>query len=228
MRTCLLIWLLVLQALSGCVFLPGVAFVEESELPEEKIQVLGQDEAITIVSHVSYKESKTPLCVGESLHASNPAIRRIPPEEFRDALFPWFERSTEPRSEDALAAVVNRPLVKAKLVELNLRYLVRVNDPSTSHGDFKGPHAIVAGVGWVERESNLWAEIWDLKTATEVGSARVSTSGKNVYATWIFLTGIFVPATETTACQELGRKLAALLTGEDAPADVTTEAPPKS
>lgn len=227
MRMYLPVWLLLLQVMTGCVPLPGVALIDETELPSDTIQVLAPGEAVTIVSGAFDDAGKAPLCVSESLHASNPAIRRIPPEEFRDSLFPWFEKATAPRREEELAAVMSRPLVKARLEELNLRYLVEVNDPSTSEGSFKGPHLILAGVGWAERESEITASVWDLKEAAHVGSARVSTSGHNVVATWIIFSGIFLPATETTACQELGRGLAALLTGEDAPPEVSIEEPPR-
>ena len=227
MRMHLPVWLLLLQVMTGCVPLPGVALIDETEMPSDTIQVLEPGEAVAVVSGAFNDASKTPACVSESLHAYNPAIRRIPPEEFRDSLFPWFEKATAPTSEEELAAVVSRPLVKAKLAELNLRYLVRVHEPSTSEGGLKGPHIGMMGVGWAERESEITADVWDLEKAKHVGSARVNTSGHNVLATWIIISGVFLPATETTACQELGRSLAALLTRDDPPPEVSIEEPPR-
>jgi hypothetical protein len=77
------------------------------------------------------------------------------------------------------------------------------------------------GATWAPVDSALSAEVWDLDSQSVVGTLRVTASGKvtavGVAPGIAMLSVISFPATETTACNALGRHLAEYLIGGTPP-----------
>lgn len=132
---------------------------------------------------------------------------------FRDALFPWFETNTAPNSPTELPKLLARPLVKDKISELGVRYVIFIGGGTLSADGFPGvipTYYGYFGLAWWERKTSLTAAVWDLKRAGEVGKAESTASGTAVMPAFFFPVPI-MPMTETTACKELGRQLVELL-----------------
>ena len=72
-------------------------------------------------------------CVRKSMHRANSNLRFIDPLEFRDDLFPWFEPGTAPKVTDNLVLLLHRPLVREKIAQLGLRYVISIDGASTEH-----------------------------------------------------------------------------------------------
>ncbi len=153
-------------------------------------------------------------CVRQAMLKTNPSLKFVPVEEFRDALYPWFEPATAPDNPDALAEVLKRRVVQQRIATLGVRYVVSVGG-GTWEGEDKG--FILAGHGcigfaWKDRESALDATVWDLKDAAMAGTLEASASGTAA----ILCYGVPIPLispTETEACAELGQRVADFLTG---------------
>ncbi len=150
---------------------------------------------------------------------TRPPVPIIPARQFRDSLFPMFEPTTAPRTEEQLAATLSQPLVRAKIAQLNIRYLITVSGGTSSEEDwgvtFVYPLPLgAASVG--KQSSELSASIWDLKQGTSAGAAQVTASGVGRFAmVTIVPVLIMIPRTEKAACRELGNQLIAFLTGAD-------------
>lgn len=158
-------------------------------------------------------------CVRGVLHRTSPTLRVIPPQEFRDALFPWFEPGIAPGTPEQLALLLEKPLLQDRIARLGVRYVISVRG-LTAQGDAKG--AILCGVSyrgggclgfaWMGRESTMSAVVWDLEQPLSPGTVDVTVSGT------IFMPAFILPIpipvfTETRACAEIAEKLAEFLGG---------------
>jgi len=221
----LLLSTLAFAGATACVPLPSPTSVsvETSQPSGAATEPIGAEEVLTTLgaSETGLDTSDAVECAEEAIRAAAPGTRIVPAEQFRDALFPWFEPATQPRSEDALATLLAKPLVADRIAQLGVRYVIAVGEPSTSEGEATGLHPILvgiplpAGVMWSERKSTISATVWDLVQGTSAGTVEVVGSGTSYLLNWVFAFGVGIPATETRACHELGRRLAGLFTGQD-------------
>ena len=165
-------------------------------------------------------------CVSKILQQTRPPVPMIPARRFRDSLFPMFEPTSAPRTEEQLAATLSQPLVRAKIAQLNIRYLITVSGGTSSEEDSEFAFAFPIGAGAVPlgaasvgtQSSELSASIWDLKQGTSAGAAQVTASGVGRFAmVTIVPVLIMIPRTEKAACRELGNQLIAFLTGAELP-----------
>ncbi len=85
----------------------------------------------------------------------------------------------------------------------------------------KGVEAVVVGAVAAEVRDRVTAKLRDLKGAASIGAAAVESAGYDVLVHVMFYGVIILPMTETAACRELGRQLAAAFNGTS----VTTPAP---
>ena len=142
-------------------------------------------------------------------------------QEFTDALFPWFEPSTAPASAAGLKNLLERPGVNDRLAKIGVRYVVWI-DGNTRKTDGGGSVACAAGpggagclgVGWWEKQSGYVASVWDLSTASELGTVSTDVSGTSVLIGAIAPIPIITPV-QRTACDRLSDQLRSFLFGSD-------------
>ena len=160
-------------------------------------------------------------CVARKVQRTTPTPRVIPAQEFRDALFPWFEPTTAPNTPDELGSLLDKRLVQERIVSLGVRYVIFLSG-TTAQGDFGGPFFCGGGYGGggcfgyiaADRKSHISATIWDLEEADSPGTVDVETSGTIVVPAFILPFFVTPAMTETYACSVMGERLARFISGE--------------
>ncbi len=153
-------------------------------------------------------------CLEEAILSNRPDQRFVGANAFRDAFFPWFEPNTAPDTPDDLRRLLARPVVQNRISELGVHYvIVLAGSTQEGHGF---PGVLCGGTGclglaWWDRETKLTAIVWDMNTAGKVGEFTAMASGTAVVPAFVIPLP-FIPPTETTACNDLGRSLVELLT----------------
>jgi hypothetical protein len=161
---------------------------------------------------------------GQSARASSTArtaFKIYGEQEFTDALFPWFEPSTAPANAAGLRVLLQRPGVTERLQAIQVRYVIWI-DGNTRKTDGGGSVACAVGpggggcfgVGWWEKESGYVATIWDMQTATEIGTVSTDVNGTSVLIGAIVPIPIITPV-RRTACDRLSEQLKSFLVGDD-------------
>jgi hypothetical protein len=143
-------------------------------------------------------------------------------QQFIDALFPWFEPSTAPANASGLKGLLERPGVTERLSQIGVRYVVWLdgNTRKTNGGGgvscaVGGPTVVGCfGLGWWDKESDYVATVWDLQTATELGTVTADVTGTSVFIGAIAPIPIITPV-QTTACNRLSEQLRSFLVGSD-------------
>ena len=192
----------------------------ELQAPQSSPAALVSGEAVAVLSD-SYTQEQLRFveCVNEEMQEAAPALEIMPARKFRDALYPWFEPATAPDHIDELTALLSRPAVKQRIGELDVRYVAVVGGHTTrenegAFGCFAAGHgAGCLGLGTEDRESQFSAAVWDLKQGTSAGEITAKTSGTNVYI-GVIVPIMFFSATESAACDALGKRLAEFVTGK--------------
>ena len=142
-------------------------------------------------------------------------------QEFTDALFPWFEPSTAPANAAGLKSLLARPGVTERLTQIGVRYVVWL-DGSTRKTGGGGSVACAAGpggagcfgVGWWDKESDYVASVWDMQTASEIGSVSADVTGTSVLIGAVVPIPIITPV-QGKACSQLSEQLRSFLLGSD-------------
>jgi len=191
-------------------------------------------------------ETGFPACVADAIRSAESALKVIPEQEFREALFPWYRDGFD---ENSVATLHEKPLVPRRLTEIRARYLVAVSGDTKTNitgdgvgssggggaaGAYAGKNGIMlcgAGAGgagclgfmaW-ERTTDLSATVWDLGSGTRAGTVDANISGASIMPAFV-LPVPFIAPTETTACHALGTRLIRFLSGNPPPETVPEEA----
>lgn len=143
-------------------------------------------------------------------------------QQFTDAMFPWFEPSTAPANAAGLKSLLEHPGVTERLMQIGVRYVVwldgttrKTNGGGSVSCAVGGPTVVGCfGVGWWDKESDYVATVWDLQTATELGTVTTDVTGTSV------LIGAVAPIpiitrVQSTACNRLSEQLRSFLVGSD-------------
>jgi len=153
-------------------------------------------------------------CVRRGMHRANSNFRFIDPQEFRDDLFPWFEPGTAPRNTDDLALLLHRPLVREKIAQLGLRYVISIGG-ATAENDWE--HHITGGAGYGSfgwggygkkvHHTNIGAFICDLEEPASSANLRGAKSDASYYLCCL-IPFFYIPSTaESHACKEMGQEI---------------------
>jgi hypothetical protein len=142
-------------------------------------------------------------------------------QQFVDALYPWFEPSTAPANAAGLKTLLARPGVTERLQQIGVRYVVWL-DGSTKKTGGGGSVACAAGpggagcfgVGWWDKESDYVASVWDMNTASELGTVSSDVTGTSVLIGAVVPIPIITPV-QSTACNRLSEQLKSFLIGAD-------------
>ena len=84
-------------------------------------------------------------CLVSSMKSVEPKLKFIERDSFRDALYPWFAPSTAPKSLKELASVMKNPLVKERMSNIGVRFVILVTG-YTIERDFIGAGIYIVAV----------------------------------------------------------------------------------
>jgi hypothetical protein len=172
----------------------------------EKVAILGRRDAGHYVTDRDFID-----CLGARLAHSN--FQVMPEQEFVDALYPWFEPRTAPKHLKRLRRIMQEPVVREKVEQEKISYLVWLDGEIDSQGASGAMHCGMgpgtAGCfGYTTWDKSVMFEaiIWDLKDLTEEARIRVDSEGTS------YVIGIVAPIplltpVESEACEGLGDQL---------------------
>ncbi len=159
-------------------------------------------------------------CVSKRVANGGGALNVIDEQEFRDALFPWFEPRTAPANTTDLPELIAQPTLAARLQELGLRYLVWI-DGDTDRTDSGGSltcSVTTAGAGcfgfltW-ENDSSYEASVWDIRNGRSVGKISSDAVGTS-YMPAVVVPLPFIARVRSSACSSMADQLKTFLTAE--------------
>lgn len=204
-------------ALSACV----TSRVEESKNAATGI---GPGESIVILARSYHQGNDTESgflsCIEDQMQKGRNGLAVRPEQEFRDALFPWFEPRTMPQGVDALPELLARPGVSERINEAGIRYIVWVNG-STERTSDGGSLSCAAGPGgggcfglaWWEDDASYEASIWDLKRSIAAGEVSTDVHGTSMIPA-IVIPLPLIARTQSAACKSLARELRAFIVAD--------------
>jgi hypothetical protein len=213
-----LVVLLLAFVLPGCVT-STVQEVREADTgmeSHESIVVLGRR---TLPSNTE-TEFGFVSCVSRNMRGGRDGIKVIDEDEFRDALFPWFEPRTAPANTSDLPEIIAQPNLATRLQELGLRYLVWI-DGDTDRTDAGGSltcSVTTAGAGcfgfltW-ENDSSYEASVWDIRSGQSVGRISPDAVGTS-YMPAVVVPLPFIARVRASACNSMADQLKSFLTAE--------------
>jgi hypothetical protein len=200
--------------------------------PNEAIVVLRKPQLEGVGTEANFLDCLQENLGGELVHADQGKPRKVKhqsgtpfkiygEQQFTDAMFPWFEPSTAPATASGLKTLLERPGVTDRLSEIGVRYVVWL-DGNTKKTDGGGSVACAAGpggagcigIGWWEKHADYVASIWDLQSASEMGSVTTDVKGTSVLIGAIAPIPIITPV-QSTACNRLAEQLRSFLVGDD-------------
>ncbi len=153
-------------------------------------------------------------CIRQGLEIDASEFRVERYGAIRDALFPLFETSTQPQSENELLALLGRPVVRARLLGIGLRYLVVVGGSKQADAPRGGlicdssagvPGCL--GFAWQSEQSELHAILWDLSTQAVVGRPSAQAAGTSFVPAYVVPIPVYAHSWEE-ACVVLGARIA--------------------
>lgn len=168
------------------------------------VVVLGQ-------RHVSHMQSEDDYldCITQDLAKQSAPYSVIAEQEFLDAMYPFFERSTAPLNITHLSQMVQEPVVAQKFDDLKLRYVV-VIEGTTEVMNQTGALSCAIGPGgggcfgfskW-DDQSEYAAKVWDLEKLSVAGNVSTFKSGKS-YVPAVVLPIPILSGTQDSACRDM-------------------------
>lgn len=159
-------------------------------------------------------------CISRHMRGGGNALNVIDEQEFRDALFPWFEPRTAPANTSDLPEIINQPNLSKRLNELGLRYLVWIEGDTdrTGSGGSLTCSVTTAGAGcfgfltW-ENDSSYEASVWDVRTGRSVGKLSSDAVGTS-YMPAVVVPLPLIARVRSSACNSLADQLKVFLTAE--------------
>jgi hypothetical protein len=172
----------------------------------EKVAILGRRDAGHYETDRGFID-----CLGGKLDQSD--FQVMSEQEFVDALYPWFEPRTAPKHLKRLKKIMQQPVVREKVQQEKISYLVWLDGEVESHG---ATGAMSCGMGPIgvgcfgytswDKSAMFEAVVWDLVDLTEEARIRVDSEGTS------YVIGIVAPIplltqVESQACSGMGEKL---------------------
>ena len=157
-------------------------------------------------------------CVAGKLRGPNMLV--MDEQAFIDAIYPWFEPRTAPKSLGRLTRLMEEPLIRKKVTSDQIRYLVWLDGSTETQGAAGSMSCSISPAGggcfgftqW-DKSSKYEAIVWDLRDMTEKGRVRVDSEGTS------YLIGVVAPIpllspVKSDACAGLGKQLKSYFTNE--------------
>ena len=210
-------------AFSLTILLGGCVNSSVQVLREGSTGIGGQDAVVVLGKNVQTAGHETEIeyidCVGRSLRNAARTFQIISQEQFKDSTFPWFEPRFAPREMREFSAQIDEPLLKGRMQELGVRYIVWIEGTTENTGSSGGMTcaATPGGAGcfgfvsW-ERSSEYEASIWDVRQNATVGKISSQASGTS------FMPAIIVPVpmiarVQANACGNMADQIEEFLSG---------------
>jgi hypothetical protein len=164
-------------------------------------------------------------CISETVRKTHPALRIVPPGDFRRKVFPNIAPEAAPNTPEYLELLLSHPTFKERVAALGIHYLISVIGGTEQTGGVGavplggGAGGVVVIAGSWDRKSSLTATVLDLQRERTAGKLEASASG-HPWLLIIFPTPIMGGAaafTESRACGDLGEAVATFMAGGHAP-----------
>ena len=177
-----------------------------------------EGESIVLLSDSYHTGNKTENdfmdCLNKSLLKKQNQFNIISTNDFQNMFYPWFEPSTAPQKIDDLSKLLNKKVIKNKLDQLQIKYLIKITGETKTNSS-SGALSCAAGPGgggcfgfaWWDDTSSYEASIWDLSQETSVGNVSASVSGTSVIPAIIIPIPILA-RTQSNACVGLSEQIA--------------------
>ena len=174
-------------------------------------------ESIVVLSDSYHTGNKTENdfmdCLNRSLSKKQDQFNIISTTEFQNIFYPWFEPSTAPQNIEDLPKVLGKQIIKDKLDELEIKYLVKVTGETKTNAS-SGALSCAAGRGgggcfgfaWWDDTSSYEASVWDLSQETSVGNLSANVSGTSVIPAIVIPIPILA-RTQSNACEGLTQQI---------------------
>jgi len=180
----------------------------------ESIVILGRRQASDYETRSEFVD-----CVGDHLGKGANSISVIPEQEFVDAMFPWFEPRTAPLRTRDLEKLMGEEVVAQKMAEFGVRYIVWVDGFTETSGRTGSISCTIGpggggcfGFGSWEDDSNFDARIWDVGSATSVGTISADANGQS-YLPALVIPIPLIARVEANACSRLASQLKDFVNG---------------
>ena len=197
--------------LGGCV----TATVEQVRQTQT---LLGDGDSIVVIgrrNRPNQEEAELDFidCVSRKMSTGVDRVSMISEQEFRDAVFPWFEPRTAPLNTTDLPALLQEPVLAKRMDEMGLKYLVWLEGSTrrTSQGGSLSCTVTPAGGGcfgflsW-ENDSSYEASIWDTHTAKTAGRISSDAAGTS-YMPALVVPIPLIARLQSSACSSLAEQL---------------------
>ena len=177
-----------------------------------------EGESIVLLSDSYHTGNKTENdfmdCLNKSLLKKQNQFNIISTNDFQNIFYPWFEPSTAPQKIDDLSKLLNKKVIKNKLDQLQIKYLIKITGETKTNSS-SGALSCAAGPGgggcfgfaWWDDTSSYEGSIWDLSQETSVGNVSASVSGTSVIPAIIIPIPILA-RTQSNACVGLSEQIA--------------------
>tara|TARA_B100000029_G_scaffold426252_1_gene435062 strand:+ start:2316 stop:2966 length:651 start_codon:yes stop_codon:yes gene_type:complete len=174
-------------------------------------------ESIVVLSDSYHTGNKTENdfmdCLNRSLSRNQDQFNIISTIEFQNIFYPWFEPSTAPQNIEELPKLLGKQIIKDKLDELRIKYLVKVTGETKTNAS-SGALSCAAGPGgggcfgfaWWDDTSSYEASVWDLSQETSVGNLTANVSGTSVIPAVVIPIPILA-RTQSNACEGLTQQI---------------------
>ena len=180
----------------------------------ERVVVLGRRDAGHYETDRDFVD-----CVGDKMEGAKFSV--MPEQEFIDAIYPWFEPRTAPRGLARLTRLLEEPIIREKVDEERIRYLVWLDGSTETQGQAGSMSCTLGPAGGGCLGFSLWekasiyeAIIWDLQELTEKARVRVDSEGTS------YLIGVIAPIpllspVKSDACAGQGKQLKSYFVNEE-------------
>ena len=174
-------------------------------------------ESIVVLSDSYHTGNKTENdfmnCLNRSLSKNQDQFNIISTTEFQNIFYPWFEPSTAPQNIEELPKLLGKQIIKDKLDELEIKYLIKVTGETKTNSS-SGALSCAAGPGgggcfgfaWWDDTSSYEASVWDLSQETSVGNLSANVSGTSVIPAIVIPIPILA-RTQSNACEGLTQQI---------------------
>lgn len=180
----------------------------------ESVVILGRRQASDYETRSEFVS-----CVGDRLGRGENSISVIPEQEFIDAMFPWFEPRTAPLRTRDLEKLMAEEVVAQKMDEFGVRYIVWLDGFTETSGRSGSISCTIGpggggcfGFGTWEDDANFDARIWDVGSATSVGTISTDANGQS-YLPALVIPIPLIARVEANACSRLASQLKDFVNG---------------
>ena len=198
-----------LFVLAGCMKADVKYSLEESSVDHNR----------TTISILSNNLDDEPLsrCLQSFMQEDLPDLKFFSEDQFRDALFPWFEYSTAPQNAAAISDLLDKPMIREHIDRLGVRILIYVHgdtiqDPMDGPGFCGGGYGGGGCLGYVsaDRETYIATSVFDLNRAAALGSTDVHYKG-TIHMPMLIIPIPIPVFTQSSACKETAKQISAAL-----------------